>query len=187
MKKINFSIAITLLLLISIGCSDFVSDTTELNQNDELTLKSNKVPVPFSATFSVWIPEEPVPVDGRFEQVEYGNSIAPHPNHMGVTELYNEEVIYLSANTGYVPWPEVDPWTAVANVSLTAANGDQMDVLVTYILDPTGFPLFYCEGTGTVNGGTGRFENATGELTFSADFNVAELKGTQYYSGKIQY
>jgi len=187
MKKVClFSLLIAGTLLIS-GCSDFISEPSDLNTSNELTLKSNKVPVPFSATFSVWLPEVPVPVDGRFEQVEYGNSIAPHPNHMGVTELYNEEVIYLSEGTGYLPWEEVDPWTAVADVTLTAANGDQMNVLVNYILDPTGFPLFYCEGTGTVNGGTGRFVNATGELSFSADFNVAELKGTHYYSGEIRY
>jgi len=187
MKKFNFSIVITLLLLISFGCSDFVTDSTDLAQNNELTLKSNKVPVPFSATFSVWIPEEPIPVNGGFEQAEYGNSVAPHPTHMGVTELYNEEVITFSEGTGYLPWEDVDPWTAVAHVILTAANGDQMNILVNYMLDVRGFPLFYGEGTGTVDGGTGRFKNASGELSFSVYFNVAELKGTQWFSGEIMY
>ncbi|MBN2638107.1 MAG: hypothetical protein JXR65_03350 [Bacteroidales bacterium] len=187
MKKLRFFFFISLLFIFSAGCSDFVTDSSDFTPNDELMLMSKKVPVPFSATFSVWLTEEPVPIDGRFEQAEYGSSVAPHPTHMGVTEFYSEEVIYLSEGTGYLPWEEVDPWNAVAHVTLTAANGDQMNVEVNYILDPTGFPLFYCEGTGTVDGGTGRFENASGELSFSADFNVAELKGNHYYSGEIIY
>lgn len=187
MKKVKpFSMFIAVIFLMA-GCTDLISEPSDLNSANEVTLKSNKVPVPFSAVFGVWLPEEPVPMDGRFEQVEYGTSIAPHPNHMGVSSLYNQEVIYFSEGTGYLPWEEVDPWTAVANVTLTAANGDQMNIVVNYTLVVTGFPLFYCEGTGTIDGGTGRFENASGELSFSADFNVAELKGTHYYSGEIQY
>lgn len=187
MKKVClFSFLIVVIFLLA-GCSDFISEPSDLNSANDLTLKSNKVPVPFSAVFSVWLTEEPVPVDGRFEQEEFGSSVAPHPTHMGVTSLYNQEVLYFSEGTGYLPWEEVDPWTAVAHVTLTAANGDQMNVLVNYMLDVRGFPQFVGEGTGTVDGGTGRFKNATGELTFSADFNVAELKGIQTYSGKIQY
>ncbi len=187
MKKASLYLFLIAVIFAMIGCSEFISEPTDLNAEDELILKSNKVPVPFSAAFNVWLTEEPVPMDGRIEQEEFGSSFAPHPTHMGVTSLYNEEVLYFSEGTGYLPWEEVDPWTAVAHVTLTAAKGDQMNIVVNYMLDVRGFPQFTAEGTGTVDGGTGRFENASGELIFSADFNVAELKGTQYYSGKIQY
>ena len=186
MKRVSLFLFLTAVVFFMTGC-EFISEPSDSNSAIEPTLKSNKVPVPFSAVFSVWLTEAPAPVDGVLEQVEYGISNAPHPTHMGITEFYNEEIIYLSANTGIVPWEEVDPWTAVANVTLTAANGDQMKVIINYTLDPKAFPQLKAEGIGTVNGGTGRFENATGELSFSADFNVADLKGTQYYNGEIRY
>ena len=187
MKKSGSILLCFVFLILASGCSDLITNSTDFDQNDELTLKSKKHPVSFNGEFSVWVNVPPAPVDGILYQTEYGTSNQPHPEHLGVTKLYNEEIIYMSANTGLVPWDEVDPWIAVANITLTAANGDELSIEINYEIDPGQFPLLIAAGSGNITEGTGRFIDATGTLDFNAVFNVAELKGTHFFNGEITY
>ena len=132
MKKFSYQIVSIFLLFVISGCSEFISESEDLKTNDELVLKSKKAPVPVYGEFSVWVDIPPTPVNGIITQTEYGVSKAPHPSHLGVTNLYNEEIIYMSANTGQVPWDQVDPWLAIAQIVFTAANGDKIFVEINY-------------------------------------------------------
>lgn len=187
MKTLKLSMVCIILFLFAVGCSELLPESDTGIINDEMLLKSKKKSVPVSGEFSVWVNVPPAPVDGILTQLEYGVSNEPHPSHLGITKLFNEEVIYLSANTGQVPWDQVDPWQANANVVLTAANGDELFIALKYEIDPELFPKLLAYGNGPVTGGTGRFDDVTGEFDFTAVFNVIELKGTQKYTGEIMY
>jgi hypothetical protein len=72
------------------------------------------------------------------------------------------------------------------DLTLTAANGDQLFVhydATTPLPDATG--AIHPQGTFTIVGGTGRFANATGGGTLSADANVANPATTATLDGTI--
>jgi hypothetical protein len=75
--------------------------------------------------------------------------------------------------------------------NFTAANGDQVFADITGFLEPVftedGRLLLIGDVHGTVTGGTGRFENATGTYTFHLVFDTATLASTGEFDGAISF
>jgi hypothetical protein len=84
-----------------------------------------------------------------------------------------------------VAYPTITGNTFSATVILTAANGDQVFKTATGTISTDG-PLTIFAGTFTVNGGTGRFVNATGTgrvvMILAPDGTIA-----QSFDGTIQF
>jgi len=69
------------------------------------------------------------------------------------------------------------PPTFVGDVTLTAANGDELHITVTGVLTSF-FPNPAGEGQYQITGGTGRFEGASGTGSFDANTERAIYEGT---------
>lgn len=178
MKKLNLVFLISFAVLLIAGCSKFETEPELLNLSDEVALKSGKIhPVPFKSVFELWSdPAIPGPtinltVNGL------GNA-----THMGRTKLLVSETIITTTI----------PWTAHANVILTAANGDELHFNYDSFIDPSemapggNFNLIVV-GQCTITGGTGRFKDASGNLTYNGIFNAATSTGTATFNGDIMY
>lgn len=187
MKKQVFVLAGFLMGLILAGCSfdeGFLpSDEQSSDVNDQSSLKSAQMNVvPFKSTFTCGgeeiIPEEP---DGFFHQLVYGSGNA---THMGKTEL-------LIADES-IDMTDMENCIAEADVVFTAANGDELWFHYSSAFDlTTGFVepyiIYVRDAIGTVYGGTGRFENATGTIVYEGDWNMTTGKGICTFTGEIQY
>jgi hypothetical protein len=97
--------------------------------------------------------------------------------HMGKTEVYiPDELLY--------PGEDGINWTATAEVILTAANGDKLFFNYASAFEFVSYPVDVI-GYGTINGGTGRFENATGTMTYTGHWPGET--GSVTFNGMIQY
>lgn len=77
-----------------------------------------------------------------------------------------------------------------SEVIVVAANGDELYMVNTdYSICVTDFEFPYAtyEGTGIIDGGTGRFENATGDVYWIIIVNVVEMSATIETVGTIAY
>jgi hypothetical protein len=86
--------------------------------------------------------------------------------HLGKTVMVSPVCL----GPDYLP---IGPWT----FTLTAANGDEVHGIITdWVFTDYGFDLF-----GTITGGTGRFADASGELTFPT-----VSTGTGHWSARVE-
>jgi hypothetical protein len=127
--------------------------------------------VPFKGDFKIWI--ESFVEDGpNRTQIMVGTG---NLTHLGKTDFYADENV------------SMESWTGEEEVTFTAANGDKLKANLTNVIDASEFPLLIIEGTGSFTGGTGRFENAEGNLNYHATFNVDENKGEKFFTGEIKW
>jgi hypothetical protein len=174
MKRCNSVLLLSFMFLLIAGCSKLEIQPDPLNSGDDGALKSAmKHLVPFKASFEVWS-YPAAPVNGILEQIVEGIGNA---SHLGKTTIYVNEVIDLR---GF-------PWLGGYDIIFTAANGDQLYGVYTSDIDPSSFPELTGAGTGSFAGGSGRFEDASGDLEYKVTFNAAEGKGQVSYSGNIKY
>ena len=173
MKKINFISLLFLVFVFIVGCT--VNDIP-LDVNDDVTLKSGeKHSVPFKSTFELWS-------DGAtsgppiINLIVYGSGNA---THMGKTDLVVTETI----TTQEPP----SPWLAEASVVATAANGDELHFDYTSVINPSDFPNLDVFGICIITGGTGRFDGASGTLTYKGEFNADTNIGIATFNGNILY
>lgn len=178
MKKLNFLFFISFAILLIAACSKFEADPEYLNLNDDVTLKSVKInPLPFKSVFKLWSDSATPGPTINLTVNGLGNA-----THMGNTTLLVNETISTTTI----------PWTAHANVILTAANGDELHFDYDSVIDPSGmapggnFDLIVV-GLCTITGGTGRFEDASGNLIYNGIFNVATSTGKATFIGDIMY
>ena len=68
---------------------------------------------------------------------------------------------------------------------LTAANGDQIYLLIIEDACPVAPNVFHCVGTYSVTGGTGRFAGASGEGVFDGLVDFGSRQFTATYTGQI--
>jgi poly(3-hydroxybutyrate) depolymerase len=85
-------------------------------------------------------------------------------------QFVSDGVAVLDAPTGTCPG-DVPGIPNVHTETLIAANGDQLVIRMVNFACPTGPFTFHGTGHWTVPGGTGRFENVTGEGTIEGDAN----------------
>jgi len=139
--------------------------------------------VPFIATFEVTIDTVlhfPPPLPKIQEVLGTGNV-----THLGNTDLY----ILQNWWPPHAP-PLIPPYTGTGTgeVIFTAANGD---LLFASYDDAEGFhdiaPPVIVTFTGHFNGGTGRFEHATGYFDWYGEFFPATNTGTATCTGEIMY
>lgn len=174
MKKLNFIFLISFAILLIAGCSKFETDPEFLNVNDDVTLKKGKIhPVPFKAEFDIWS----VFFEENGSVIHQDFSGTGNATHLGKTTIYADEIINIA----------VSPWTDEVSYTLTAANGDTLYFEYTSEITETGFPFLTAVGSGYFNGGTGRFENASGTANFTATFHVYDNIGHSVFTGNIMY
>lgn len=189
MKNRAFVFSIFYLGLLMAGCSydegPVPSDAEPLNGKDEAVLKgAKKHAVPFKSTFTCGgeeiTPGEP---DGLIHQMVYGSGKATHLGKTGL--LIPDEGIDMS-NFPLCSTTDVE-------VILTAANGDELWFsyasefdLTPMLEDPPGI-VFVRDAMGTIEGGTGRFENATGYLVYEGDWDISTGTGICTFNGEILY
>lgn len=190
MKKQGFILAFFLLGLIVAGCSydegPVPGDIDPLDAKEEAVLKSAKNHVvPFKSKFTCGGEEiTPEELDGLFHQTVFGLGNA---THMGKAELLiPDEGIDMSSGFPLC-------FTENVEVILTAANGDELWLsytsefdLTPMFEDPPG-TVYVREAMGTIDGGTGKFENATGNIVYEGDWNLSTGIGICSFNGEIQY
>jgi hypothetical protein len=100
--------------------------------------------------------------------------------HMGHTRTTGD-----LAQTGPGSCP--DGFLAEIQDTITAANGDQVTIVIALEACPIGPGIYQGDGTYVVTGGTGRFVGATGEGVFSGigDFGTGTV--TCRLRGNISY
>jgi hypothetical protein len=76
-------------------------------------------------------------------------------------------------------------FTALHQDVLTAANGDQIYLLVIEDACPVATNVFHCVGTYSVTGGTGRFSGASGDGVFDGLVDFGAKQFTASYTGRI--
>lgn len=185
MKKQRFILAFLLSGLILAGCSYNEGPLPADDQPLEVksTLKAKKIhTVPFKSTFTCGgeeiTPEEP---DGLYHQLVYGSGNA---THMGKTDLLIEDES--------IDMTDLEHCTAEADVVFTAANGDELWFhyssefdLTTGFVEP--YIIYVRDAMGAIEGGTGRFENATGYIVYEGDWDMSTGVGICTFDGEIQY
>lgn len=178
MKKSNLVSVFIVSFILILGCSvpDFWNDF-----DGDADLKSGKKHlVPFNSSFKITGSESSTE-DNLMFQLVYGLGNA---THMGKTELFVDEIITMNQNL---------IWTAVADVVLTAANGDELRFTYNSEFDVSGFftgisDKIIVAGEGTVTGGSGRFENASGNVIYNGVFYpAAPTNSIANFNGEIKY
>jgi hypothetical protein len=178
MKKSNLFSVLIVSFIMTLSCS--VPDSWENVNNDAFLKSGKKHCVPFKSDFKITDSESST-VEDLMYQLVYGMGNA---THMGKTELFVDEVITMNENL---------IWTAVADVVLTAANGDKLNFNYNSEFDVSGIfsgtsDKIIVVGEGTITGGSGRFEDASGNITYNGIFYpAAPTNSVAYFTGVIMY
>lgn len=205
MKKLNYFLVLSVVLLLLVGCSKDNIQSETLKSDDVVTVEKAKPAhcVPFDATFEVSIDMESIllgpnvplpppfpPPEGKIfkkYQFVYGEGNA---SHLGLTNLSIEQW-WRPTSPPPLPGDPFKPWSGagVGEFIFTAANGDILladyDDAISDHETPTYVTLIY---TGRFkDGGTGRFANAEGSFIWEGTFNPVTNFGTVTASGEIMY
>jgi hypothetical protein len=105
---------------------------------------------------------------------QIGNATC-HVAHLGRITVRTEQTINVAtgAQTGTATW--------------TAANGDLVFLTSEGTSEPAGPDLLSFSGAATITGGTGRFEQSSGEFDVAGTANISNGSGTFTYRGEISY
>ncbi len=137
--------------------------------------------VPFRAVL-VTINEPPVQCDATHICITLAGS--GWATHLGRVTEVGQTTIDLASQPG----PTAACTNNVRNMLLTAANGDQLTLLITGVNCDTGATTGITgvsRDTWIVTGGTGRFSGATGSGTETVFVNLPESTAWTYMSGTI--
>lgn len=77
--------------------------------------------------------------------------------------------------------------TLAGSFSFTASDGDRINGTHTGPIGQQSGAQLPFSGTSTITGGTGRFADASGTLTFTGTANMATSTGAVSYSGTLRY
>ena len=180
--KYFFSLFAISLLLMLVGCSDTGDDISTLAPNQDESPNLSKEFVPFNGS-----------MDGL---VNLGGSVSCDPGwttlnfeaqgevlHCGTSTIYGENCSQATSQQG----GEIENGFA----TITAANGDKIDIAYygTYVFDTYPPTMGTFSLTGTIVGGTGRFDGAAGSINVEA---VQHFTGfpdpiTLTWTGTIEY
>lgn len=185
MKKVYLTIAFFGALLFC-ACekdnSDLLIEDQATAQFEDGALKgaerhkgAMKHEVPFKGQFVNWdqfasdLPASDPPSDLRLYFDGEG-----YASHLGKTIQFQDQK-WVFGPEGAEGWGEM---------ILTAANGDELWSTYT-----SSFPYstFIITGQGEFNGGTGRFEDASGTFTLVETYDMDNNLGTSTYTGTIMY
>lgn len=188
MEKIKTTFIFSLLLFLILGCSDDTMTLESISEEDAvLQKKSVKVEKfkPFKAEFTAYIDEVThMPPPPPKEQVVKGSG---NFTHLGLTNLTMLQSWY--PPVGQPPFIPPYTGTGFGSLEFVAANGD---ILLAEYTNGEGFhesdtKVHVTFKADFVNGGTGRFENATGSFEWDGVFYPLENIGYVTITGKINY
>jgi hypothetical protein len=184
MKTKLLFLTVTALLLFFAGCHNdqFFGD----DSNADLDLKKANVPIPSKGEICM------ISSDDRLD-VHFGSSTGPvtgiddlsrtaflygHMTHIGNLNeqsfMTGREGAYLDA-VAYSQGKIVI--VAIYDAHIITANGDSFDVVSYITIDATDPDNKIIAGTTSVTGGTGKFENATGEGTLNGVLPCWDVDG----------
>ena len=179
MKKLRYYLLISLVMAMIVSCSK--QDLQQLQEEapDDVNLKS-AVFVPFKGEFKVYVDQViHMPPPPPKVQLVLGVGKVTHLGKTDISILQNW-------------WPPAypgAPGTGTGEITFTAANGDvllaQYNDGDAYLCSPTyveiTFPGYFKDG------GTGRFEYATGYFTWEGIYNPTANEGLSIVDGEILY
>ena len=157
-----------------------VSDEIRNNKQDDVLLKSGERQS-FDIKGSFEISSNPVHPGPRNELLVSGKG---NVSHMGKSKLLMQKIVTVDIYAN----PPV--WDASATLSITAANGDELhleyDNCDVNVSDSQNY-VFKAECM--VSGGTGKFKNASGKISYYEIFVWSEIKptGRLKISGSLTY
>ena len=132
-----------------------------------------------------------VPFKGVAEEQAI-SAVPVDPDHVFVTTVGGGSATHLGAFTFVSPHLSgLSDFSIDGTQMFTAANGDELDADIVGQLHPevdaSGHVFLVGDVTGTITGGTGRFDNASGSFTFSIVFDTQTFHSTATIDGMIQF
>lgn len=120
------------------------------------------------------------------------SAVPVDPEHVFVTTIGAGHATHLGKFTFVSPHLSGLVDFSIAGCQIfTAANGDELHATLAGNLQPfvdqTGHVFLIGDVEGTIEGGTGRFANATGSFTFSLVFDTANFSSSSEINGTIHY
>lgn len=175
MKKLALFILAPIFVITLMGFSNSLNPENGNLFSDNSFIESTIHPVPFHTEIDYWGPAPGISEDGMVFIDAYGTGNA---THMGLTDMVIHEVVYMDF---------MYEWHAEADVVLTSANGDELHFNYTSTIDASVLEELIIVGNCNITGGTGRFANASGSLTYNGTHNVFSSTGTVIFDGVIMY
>jgi hypothetical protein len=161
------------LLLAIVGCTDRTPAVTAPDAPAAVRAAVAPAgPRPIEGYCELSFNPPPFPLPPVHRQVDTGTCWF---SHLGRTDLYGEQDINFAAGT------------QTGFRVFTAANGDVVRVVSAGRSAPIGPGLIGFTTTITIVGGTGRFANATGEMTGAGTANLVTRTTSVTNEGWIQY
>lgn len=177
MKNIYYLIVLSGAFIFCACEKEMIQPDTQ--HEDISTLKkAKKHTVPFKATF---VQSQTSEDFSNFPEVDLIMEGEGSASHLGKTTLLVAQHWNWFAGEG------------PGKVEFTAANGDILEADLDAFLkveefDDLGNPVIVkVWGTGEFTGGTGRFEDASGDYSLNAEHNIPLNQGTAFYKGRILY
>jgi hypothetical protein len=165
-RRVPLHLALAFLLA---GCS---TDTPVESVQSSAELRLAAPAVPFNASCEMVI-QPPTPVGpGLLHQIDAGICQA---NHLGRAHLTSDKII------------NVVDGTQTLDATFVAANGDELHGTGTGTSTPSGPGLIAFTSTLTFDGGTGRFANATGEISITGEANLIAGTSSMTATGSIGF
>lgn len=169
-------LAPALVSLLLAGCSPTGTPTqaarSMLAQTAPARSQRAEASVPISGSCSLTFAPPPFPIPPVFQQVDTGACIF---SHLGESTMYGVQEINFVAGT------------QAGSRTFTAANGDLLRGTHTGTSQPAGPGLRSFSARFTINGGTGRFANATGYLNGRGIANLITRTTEASFEGEIVY
>lgn len=163
-----------LLAFIAAGCMETTPSAPRLASGDDAERSAAPSPVskPFSGSCELTFTPAPFPPPPTFVSTDDGTCLF---SHLGKTAFHGVQTINFAAGT------------QSGQRTFTAANGDVLQVVHTGTSAPAGPGLVAFQATATVVGGTGRFENATGQMRGWGTANLVTHTSVVNFEGEISY
>ena len=133
-----------------------------------------------------------VPLKGSSSQQAVSAVPTEDPNVVFVTTVGEGHMTHLGRFTFVSPHASgLTDFSIEGTQNFTAANGDELYADISGqlqpVVEPDGHVFLVGTVTGTITGGTGRFENATGTYQFHIVFDTATAASTGEFDGDIVF
>lgn len=159
-------------------------------ENSESSLKENLSATSLStASPTQNLRKEAVPLKGGFNTMETVVAISGDMEHNQITGIGQLTHLGNSTFVADIEFSLVDFSAPITGVQTTvSANGDKIFSTFTgYASDPDAKGNIQAILSETITGGTGKFINATGTFTVTANGNINVPEGKNTFDGTISY
>ena len=165
------SLCLFAIVLAACGGNSSLPTATDASPNLR-SANAHQATRPLSGTCTLQFDPPPFPLPPVHHQTDVGTCVL---SHLGNTAFYGEQDIDFAAGTQ-------SGWRR-----LTAANGDELHGVHAGTSWPAGPGVIGFSATMTITGGTGRFANATGQVTLSGEATLATRTTVARFDGSLTY